>query len=515
MFPRYDVLETTMYYRSAVTLEFAADLPDTAAEDPSSIDSTNEARNRYGTNVQLSDTWDRLPIKSEILALGLSSGSQLLPTPNYTLRWSSYEAPSYIVAVKPATEEDVAKIITYAVNSSIPFLSTGGGHGFAISLGQLNDGIEIDLSNFNNVSIDVKANTLTIGGAVRIRDVLGPLGQAHKELHSLLSVRMVTAAGKIITASTTENSELFWGIRGAGFNYGTMLEATYSVYDETAPLVLNADFLFAPNASQAILEYFKTFETGLPAKLSFLVLATYSPTMGGSVNIVNAVYAGSQAEGENQPANYTCPTGSTHNVYGSAVHRIDIEAFQAFYENYEHLYSSMPQELGGTVYFIEFFPKQAVEAVPSRATAYPGRNITVHIACKNSLLNFAYNATNSQLDRRINDFAHSARKNFSDASGFLKPQLYVSYGHGDEDLETLYSAENLPRLKSMKAAWDPENVYRYPLVSWHIKCRSGRERPPVMLYLLTISPQVVLRAQRPLTYLHQVFAAQRILCDAV
>lgn len=208
-------------------------------------------------------------------------------------------------------------------------MSTGGGHGFAISLGKLANGIEIDLSNFNNVSVDVRANTLTIGGAVRIRDVLGPLGQAHKELRrcfslvrsirkyandeqaigsescvgmvgttlgggvsrynglhgmlldSLVSVRMVTAAGKIITVSTTENSDLFWGIRGAGFNYGTILEATYSVYDETAPLVLNADFLFAPNASRAILEYFKTFETGLPDKLSFFVLATYSPTMGG------------------------------------------------------------------------------------------------------------------------------------------------------------------------------------------------------------------------------------------
>ncbi len=51
-------------------------------------------------------------IRSEILALGLSSGEQLFPAPNYTLRWSSYEAPSYIIALKPATEEDVAKIVT-------------------------------------------------------------------------------------------------------------------------------------------------------------------------------------------------------------------------------------------------------------------------------------------------------------------------------------------------------------------------------------------------------------------
>ena len=100
-------------------------------------------------------------------------------------------------------------------------------------------------------------------------------------LDSLSSVRIVIADGQIITASTSENSDLFWGIRGAGFNYGTILEATYVIYDETAPLVLNADFLFSPNASQGILQYFRTFENGLPAKLSFVLLALYSSELGG------------------------------------------------------------------------------------------------------------------------------------------------------------------------------------------------------------------------------------------
>ena len=112
----------------------------------------------------------------------------------------------------------------------------------------------------------------TLGGGVgRYNGLHGLL------LDSLLSVKVVTAAGKIEKASTTENPDLFWGLRGAGFNFATVLEATYSVYDETAHLVLNADFVFTPNASQEILEYFKTFEIGLPAKLSFILLATYAP----------------------------------------------------------------------------------------------------------------------------------------------------------------------------------------------------------------------------------------------
>jgi FAD/FMN-containing dehydrogenase len=98
---------------------------------------------------------------------------------------------------------------------------------------------------------------------------------------SLLSVKVITADGRKITASNTENSDLFWGIRGAGCNFGTILEATYSIYDETAPLVLNADFLFPPNASQTILEYFKTLENNLPAELSFVLLAGRAAQLGG------------------------------------------------------------------------------------------------------------------------------------------------------------------------------------------------------------------------------------------
>ncbi|CRG83420.1 hypothetical protein PISL3812_00771 [Talaromyces islandicus] len=461
----------------------------------------------------------------DLRGLGLSPGTKIGLASNssgFTQRWSSYDAPSYVAAVKPVTDKDVAKVIAFAANTSTPFLSTGGGHGFSTTLDRLHKGIELDLGNFNNVSVDADANTLTIGAAVRFRDVVGPLGKAKKELpigsepcvgmigatlgggvgrysglhgmilDSLKSVRLVSAAGEILTASTTENADLFWALRGAGFNYATILEATYNVYDETAPSVLNADFLFPPNASQALLQYFKSFEAdGLPAKLALVWLAANNEALGGSFIMINAVYVGPKAEGQkyiqplfdafpirssqvevpwsqvnaaaffgNEPANYTCPTNSPHNVYGGAVNHFDLDTFQTFYENYDNLTSSLATQLSGTVYFIEFFPNQAALAVPANATAYPWRNITAHL-----LLNFAYNAT-SGLDDKINAFAQGARSNFSAASGFAQPELYVSYGHGDEDLATLYSKENLPQLLQLKKKWDPQNVYRYnyPLI---------------------------------------------------
>lgn len=50
-------------------------------------------------------------------------------------------------------------------------------------------------------------------------------------IDSLISVRMVTAEGDIISVSAHEHADLFWGLRGAGMNFGIILSAKYQVYD--------------------------------------------------------------------------------------------------------------------------------------------------------------------------------------------------------------------------------------------------------------------------------------------
>lgn len=47
----------------------------------------------------------------------------------------------------------------------------------------------------------------------------------------LLSARLVLANGSAITVSETEHDELFWGIRGAGHNYGIVTELKIKIYD--------------------------------------------------------------------------------------------------------------------------------------------------------------------------------------------------------------------------------------------------------------------------------------------
>lgn len=52
---------------------------------------------------------------------------------------------------------------------------TGGGHGYSGSLGNLHDGIEIDMSNFKVVSIDPASNLMTVGAGARFRDFMPQL----------------------------------------------------------------------------------------------------------------------------------------------------------------------------------------------------------------------------------------------------------------------------------------------------------------------------------------------------
>jgi FAD/FMN-containing dehydrogenase len=100
-------------------------------------------------------------------------------------------------------------------------------------------------------------------------------------IDALQSVKMVTAKGDLITVSKTQEPDLFWGVRGAGFNYGIFVEATYAIHDLTNNgSALNADFKFHPSDNETYFKLMKSFEGKLPAKLSLYTTVTVDPVYG-------------------------------------------------------------------------------------------------------------------------------------------------------------------------------------------------------------------------------------------
>jgi FAD/FMN-containing dehydrogenase len=119
----------------------------------------------------------------------------------------------------------------------------------------------------------------TLGGGV------GRLSGTHGILSDqLLSVQIVTANGSLVTASKEENSDLFWALRGAGGNFGIVVEAVYQVTDLTSKNVVNLDYAFSANDTGAIIDYLASFGPNIPAKLSFLVEALYNEKLYGGVS---------------------------------------------------------------------------------------------------------------------------------------------------------------------------------------------------------------------------------------
>ncbi|KAL2130834.1 hypothetical protein VTI74DRAFT_5877 [Chaetomium olivicolor] len=77
----------------------------------------------------------------------LSVGSEVMLTSDaayahdFTSRFSESHSPQYVVGAKPKLVSDVQKVIRYASKHKVPFLATGGGHGYTWSVGRLRNGI--------------------------------------------------------------------------------------------------------------------------------------------------------------------------------------------------------------------------------------------------------------------------------------------------------------------------------------------------------------------------------------
>jgi FAD/FMN-containing dehydrogenase len=116
---------------------------------------------------------------------------------------------------------------------------------------------------------------------------IGPLTGEHGLLiDSLLSVEMVTGSGKILTASATENSDLFWGMRGAGVNFGVVTSATYRIYDTiNNGMVYNADMSFNAENNATIFKILQAYQGNQDDKLALSISASLRNNVVSASNV--------------------------------------------------------------------------------------------------------------------------------------------------------------------------------------------------------------------------------------
>jgi hypothetical protein len=229
---------------------------------------------------------------------------------------------------------DVIACVRWAVDHDVLLAVRGGGHNVA-GFGTCDDGLVIDLSLMNGIRVDLQPGTVRAGGGATWGDldretqafglavpggIVSTTGIAGLTLgggqgwlrrtygmacDSLISADVVTADGRLLVASETENGDLFWALRGGGGNFGVVTSFEYRLYP-LDPMVAFAGPVYSPDKSGQAMEAFRDIFLSAPDELNGGAVWWTIPAVPGfpaelhgqDVLILPGMYAGPPAAGE-------------------------------------------------------------------------------------------------------------------------------------------------------------------------------------------------------------------------
>jgi FAD/FMN-containing dehydrogenase len=116
---------------------------------------------------------------------------------------------------------------------------------------------------------------LTLGGGLGW--MMGKFGLA---CDNLLSAEVVTADGRVLTASEDENADLFWGLRGGGGNFGVVTSFEYRLHP-VGPIVTGGLVIHPFDAARDVLGFLRDFCADLPDELTMVGALVHAPDGSG------------------------------------------------------------------------------------------------------------------------------------------------------------------------------------------------------------------------------------------
>src|SRR5215813_14074755 len=112
---------------------------------------------------------------------------------------------------------------------------------------------------------------------------------------NLLAANVITADGQSVSASATDNPDLFWALRGGGGNFGIVTSFCYRLHP-VGPMVMGGAVLYAYKDALKVLRNFHDFARSAPDSLTVYACLIYDD--GQPVVAIAACYAGSHDRAE-------------------------------------------------------------------------------------------------------------------------------------------------------------------------------------------------------------------------
>ena len=214
---------------------------------------------------------------------------------------------------------EVAAAVRYAREHDLEIAVRCGGHNIA-GLAVPEGGLMIDLTPMNEVRVDPERQIAWIQGGA----LLGELDRAAQQYglattagnvshtgvggltlgggmgwlarqfglacDNVISYQLVTADGDVVTASATENPELFWGLRGGGGNFGIVTAFEFRLH-QVGTRTLVTEFTYPADEGFAVLRGWRDLNATAPRE------ATFTAGVRGEELTVGFVWVGDPAEG--------------------------------------------------------------------------------------------------------------------------------------------------------------------------------------------------------------------------
>ncbi len=407
--------------------------------------------------------------------------------------------------VRPTSVADVATAIRFGRERDLEIAIRSGGHS-AAGHSTSDGGLVIDLSRFRGVTVDPERRTARANGgallgeldiAAQAHGLVCPVGvightgvagltlgggigrlQRHFGLtiDNLRAVELVTADGRTVRASESDEPDLFWGLRGAGANFGIATAFEFGLND-FGPLLHRGMRIYPATRVHEVWAMVRDFAADAPDAVAvILTIARAEPAedypasvAGDPIVIVSYNHSGDAAAVERDVAplrsgpepvsdsvvsepylevqtsnDLAMGWGTRSYILGEYADDVRSAALDALVE----LATRAP---GGASFSITV-QGGAIARVPDEATAFTGRRARFDLSADSAWEDPALDETNR-------DWVRSAMA-IVEPDAVMGGYINEIAETGPDVIRTVYGEAKVARLTALKRAWDPDNVFR-------------------------------------------------------
>ena len=294
---------------------------------------------------------------------------------------------------------------------------------------------------------------------------------------NVVGMDVVTAEGRLVRASSDENADLFWALRGGGGNFGVVTGIDYMLHP-VGPEIVGGAVAWPASEAPGVLELYRTLAEQAPHELTLVAFVRPAPPApwlpkewhGKPIVGFLACHTGNPDEGESA----VTPIKSFGKPIGDVLIRRTYVQMQSLLD--------ATQPKGRRYYWkSEYLPRvepALSEKIIEHAVRMPSPYSAVtlfqmggaltqlddrHCSVGNRDAHHVL-IINASWEQRDDDAANIewARQAWHDMRRFSTGGTYINFLTEDEGAERTQAALGaaLPRLAEVKARWDPHNVFR-------------------------------------------------------